>query len=97
MNQQTIERFMRENEWARRTRNKNKMLAMLAEGRTMNADLITSILNADRYVRMTKKDHPELDADSKEERMRVEQNYEVNVLGMESGFYQSQKKLKTLF
>ena len=96
MNQQTIERFMRENEWARRTRNKNKMLAMLAEGRTMNADLITSILNADRYVRMTKKDHPELDADSKEERTRVEQNYEQS-LGYVYGFDEDIKKLKTLF
>ena len=86
---------MRENEWARRTRNKNKMLAMLAEGRTMNADLITSILNADRYVRMTKKDHPELDADSKEERTRVEQNYEQS-LGYEENYHQKVKQAQLL-
>jgi len=93
MNKRTIKYFLEENPAYRTLRKKNEMIALLVEGRRMNKDLVTDILNADRYVRMVKKEHPELDGDTPKERRIVEENYEMSI-GYEPRFHENQRILK---
>ena len=96
MTKEAIIKFLRENEWARKLRNKNKMLAELFGGRRINSDFVTEMLNADRYVRMAKKEFPELDGDlGKDDRVVAEQQFEES-LGYEENFYSKVKQAQLL-